>query len=75
MAPAIPRQTPLFIYGAGHVSRALIPRLDGLGFDIFLIDIEAARFADDLVIMCKNCLPRNLKKLRFAPRKARFIWS
>ena len=48
MAPAMPRQTSLFIYGAGHVSRALIPRLDGLEFDIFLVDIEAARFADDL---------------------------
>jgi xanthine dehydrogenase accessory factor len=48
MAPVMPRQMPLFIYGAGHVSRALIPRLDGLGFDIFLVDIDAARFADDL---------------------------
>ena len=48
MAPVMPQQMPLFIYGAGHVSRALIPRLDGLGFDIFLVDIDAARFADDL---------------------------
>ena len=47
-APVMRRQIPLFIYGAGHVSRALIPRLDGLGFDIFLVDIDAARFAAEL---------------------------
>ena len=47
LAPIMPRQIPLFIYGAGHVSRALIPRLDGLGFEIFLVDIDASRFPDE----------------------------
>lgn len=41
-------QTPLFIYGAGHVSRALLPRLEGLGFEIFLVDIDDSRFPADL---------------------------
>ncbi len=46
--PALPRQTPLFIYGAGHVARALVPRLGGLGFEIFLVDIDQSRFPDRL---------------------------
>ena len=47
-APIMSRQTKLFIYGAGHVSRALLPRLDGLGFEIFLVDIDDKRFPADL---------------------------
>ena len=71
MAPAMPRQTPLFIYGAGHVSRALIPRLDGLGFDIFLVDIEAARFADDLGDIVQKLLAKTPEKIALrAPQGA-----
>ena len=71
MAPVIPRQMPLFIYGAGHVSRALIPRLDGLGFDIFLVDIEAARFADDLGDNVQKLLAKAPEKIAFrAPQGA-----
>ena len=47
-APITPPLTPLFIYGAGHVSRALLPRLDGLGFEIFLVDIDDDRYPADL---------------------------
>ncbi len=47
-APIKPPLTPLFIYGAGHVSRALLPRLDGLGFEIFLVDIDDDRYPADL---------------------------
>ena len=47
-APITPPLTPLFIYGAGHVSRALLPRLDGLGFEIFLVDIDDDRYPVDL---------------------------
>ena len=47
-APITPPLTPLFIYGAGHVSRALLPRLDGLGFEIFLVDIHNDRYPADL---------------------------
>jgi len=46
--PVLPRQTPLFIYGAGHVARALVPCLGGLGFDIFLVDIDQGRFPNYL---------------------------
>ena len=38
------RQVPLFIYGAGHVGRAVAPKLLGLSFDIFLVDVAASRF-------------------------------
>lgn len=48
VASVAPQHVPLFIYGAGHVSRALLPRLSGLGFDIFLVDVAAARFPDRL---------------------------
>ena len=71
MAPVMPRQMPLFIYGAGHVSRALIPRLDGLGFDIFLVDIEAARFADDLGDNVQKLLAKTPEKIALrAPQGA-----
>ena len=42
--PVDRRQVPLFIYGAGHVGRAVVPRLHGLGFDVFLVDVAASRF-------------------------------
>ena len=71
MAPAMVRQMPLFIYGAGHVSRALIPRLDGLGFDIFLVDIEATRFANDLGDNVQKLLATAPEKIAFrAPQGA-----
>tara|TARA_B100001093_G_scaffold386356_1_gene372238 strand:+ start:338 stop:1309 length:972 start_codon:yes stop_codon:yes gene_type:complete len=71
VAPAMPRQMPLFIYGAGHVSRALIPRLDGLGFDIFLVDIEVTRFANDLGDNVQKLLATAPEKIAFrAPQGA-----
>ncbi|ADE39621.1 xanthine dehydrogenase accessory protein XdhC [Candidatus Puniceispirillum marinum] len=42
--PKIPYQRPLFIYGAGHVGRALVPVIDGLGFDVYWVDIAPDRF-------------------------------
>jgi xanthine dehydrogenase accessory factor len=71
MAPVMLQQMPLFIYGAGHVSRALIPRLDGLGFDIFLVDIDAARFADDLGDNVQKLLAKAPEKIALrAPQGA-----
>jgi xanthine dehydrogenase accessory factor len=71
MAPVMPRQIPLFIYGAGHVSRALIPRLDGLGFDIFLVDIDAARFAGSLGDNVQKLLAKAPEKIALrAPQGA-----
>ena len=57
-APITPPLTPLFIYGAGHVSRALLPRLDGLGFEIFLVDIDDDRYPADLGDKAKKLLAK-----------------
>jgi xanthine dehydrogenase accessory factor len=37
---------PLWIYGAGHVGRALVRALDGLGFDLCWVDTARERFPD-----------------------------
>ena len=42
--PVDRRQVPLFIYGAGHVGRAVLPMLHGLDFKVFLVDVAASRF-------------------------------
>ena len=39
---------PLWIYGAGHVGRALVRILPGLGLAVRWVDIAAARFPDDI---------------------------
>ena len=57
-APITPPLTPLFIYGAGHVSRALLPRLDGLGFEIFLVDIDDDRYPANLGDKVKKLLAK-----------------
>lgn len=38
-----PRQ-PLFIYGAGHVGRAIVKVIDDLGFAVYWVDVAADRF-------------------------------
>lgn len=45
-APVAPTQ--LFLYGAGHVGRAIIALLDGLDFDIHWIDTSPNRFPKTL---------------------------
>ena len=37
-------QQPIFLYGAGHIGRTLVPMLEGLGFDLYWIDINEQRF-------------------------------
>ena len=37
-------QRPLFIYGAGHVGRALVSIIEGLSFDAYWIDVALDRF-------------------------------
>ncbi|MDB2390630.1 xanthine dehydrogenase accessory protein XdhC [Alphaproteobacteria bacterium] len=41
-------QRPLFIYGAGHVGRALVSIIAGLGFDVYWVDISPDRFPADV---------------------------
>ena len=47
-APVIRRQHALFLYGAGHIGRALAPHLVALECDLNWVDINADRFPDTL---------------------------
>lgn len=40
--------TPLWIYGAGHVGRALVTQMLHLGFSITWVDTDAGRFPDQM---------------------------
>ena len=43
-----PAQTPLWLYGAGHVGRAVVRVFTGLPFAITWVDDAAARFPEDI---------------------------
>ena len=38
--------TPLFVYGAGHVGRALVPCAATLGFEVYWVDTSTDRFPE-----------------------------
>ena len=44
VAPVAQPGRPLFLYGAGHIGRALAPHLAALQLDLHWVDIEEARF-------------------------------
>lgn len=46
--PACYRKAPLYIYGAGHVGRALVRVLEGTPFDITWVDTDENRFPKDI---------------------------
>lgn len=46
--PALQPSQPLWIYGAGHVGRAIVDTLDGLAFDITWVDTAADRFPENI---------------------------
>jgi xanthine dehydrogenase accessory factor len=46
--PLGPDLAPLFLYGAGHVGRAVVKLLAGLPFEVHWVDIGAERFPDEL---------------------------
>ena len=75
LAPAMVRQTPLFIYGAGMLAARSYHGLTGLGLTFSWLILRLPDLPMTLVIMCKNCLPQRPRKLRFAPHRARLIWS
>ena len=43
-APVTTPQRPVFVYGAGHVGRALVGQLVPLGLDVHWVDVAADRF-------------------------------
>ena len=46
--PVEPPGTPLYLYGAGHVGRAIVRALEGLPFAVTWIDTDEARFPPDV---------------------------
>ncbi|MCY3828181.1 MAG: xanthine dehydrogenase accessory protein XdhC [Rhodospirillaceae bacterium] len=48
LRPVDPPGTPLYLYGAGHVGRAIVRALDGLPFAVTWIDTDEARFPPDI---------------------------
>lgn len=48
IAPVIQPGRPLFLYGAGHIGRALAPHLVALQLDLHWIDIEDTRFPAEM---------------------------
>ena len=67
-------QTPLWIFGAGHVARALVTVLDGLPFRIVWVDARAEEFpanvSDDITVRVSDCPEAELED---APSEAFFI--
>jgi len=54
--PLRKKRTPLFIFGAGHVGRALVPLLSNLFFDVKWIDMRASEFPDDIPLCVEKCI-------------------
>ncbi len=48
LRPVDPPGRPLYLYGAGHVGRAIVRALDGLPFAVTWIDTDEARFPPDV---------------------------
>ena len=48
LEPLRARRVPLFLYGAGHVGRAVVQALSGLAFEIHWVDTAPERFPDPL---------------------------
>ncbi len=49
---------PLYLYGAGHVGRAVVRAFDGLGFDIIWVDTHAERFPEPLPLGVSSAVAR-----------------
>ena len=48
VAPVVSSLHPVFLYGAGHIGRALAPYLVALECDLHWVDVDASRFPDSL---------------------------
>ena len=61
--PVMLPRTPLFLYGAGHVGRAVVRVLDGLAIDLTWIDTDRARFPDVLPAHVRIIVAGNPERL------------
>jgi len=65
---------PLWIYGAGHVGRALVAVLPPLGFDVTWVDTAADRFPETLPANVTQLIAANPGDVvRYAPSNARHL--
>jgi xanthine dehydrogenase accessory factor len=57
--PVSRRRHPLYVYGAGHVGRALVRVLDGLPFAVTWVDTSADRFPETIPAHAKPEIARD----------------
>ncbi len=64
-------RTPLFLYGAGHVGRAVVKALEGLAFDIHWVDTAANRYPGEISPAVRQLIAVNPSDIvRHAPGDA-----
>ena len=69
--PMGPARTALFLYGAGHVGRAVVKALEGLAFDIYWVDTAANRYPDEISPGVRQLIANNPSDIvRHAPADA-----
>ncbi len=67
-------KTPLWIYGAGHVGRALVETMSELGFDITWVDTSQARFPKNYPRDVTPLIAQDpAKTVQYAPSDAQHI--
>ncbi len=65
------RRAPLFLYGAGHVGRAIVKVMEDLPFEIFWIDTKASRFPEHVSDRINRVISTNPAQIvSHAPRDA-----
>ena len=69
--PFAPRHVPFWLYGAGHVGRAVVRCLDGLPFDITWVDTAENRFPKEISANATPLIASNpADATRHAPQDA-----
>ena len=64
-------RTPLFLYGAGHVGRAVVKALEGLAFEIYWVDTAANRYPEEISPGVRQLIANNPSDIvRHAPPSA-----
>ena len=57
--PTAKRLTPLFVYGAGHVGRALMKFVSNLDFDLHWVDIDEDRFPKEFTVVYSKVVAKD----------------
>ena len=74
LEPLTQANTPLWLYGAGHVGRAIVETLNGLPFDIIWVDTAANRFPDHIPDTTTQLIAANpAQAARHAPSDAHHL--